>query len=74
MCETYESFVSSERLVASRLHELHQSKLSFVELIESLIELIRPKLSNFLLMYPGSVPSSQMCDAPRRPRLTRHSA
>ena len=40
-----------QRLVPSRLHELHESKLSFV----SRIEFFHSKLSIFLLMYPGSL-------------------
>ena len=39
------------RLGTSRLYALHESKFPFV----SRIEFIRSKLSNFLLMYPGSV-------------------
>ena len=44
---------SCKRLVPSRLHKVHESKLAFV----TCIEFIRYKLSNFLLMYLG--PSSR---------------
>ena len=52
---SFDSYNSCKRLVSSRLHELHESKLPFV----SRIEFIRSKLSNFLLMYPGSVKSQR---------------
>ena len=39
-----------QRMVPSRLHELHGLKLSFV----SRIEFIRSKLKIFPLMYPGT--------------------
>ena len=39
----FDSCKSCKRLVLNRLHELHESKLSFV----SRIEFIRSKLSNF---------------------------
>ena len=47
---SFDSCNSCKLLVPSRLHELHEWKLSFV----SRIEFFRSKLSNFLLMYPGS--------------------
>ena len=47
----FDSCNSCKRLGTSRLHELHESKFPFV----SRIEFIRSKLSNFLLMYSGSL-------------------
>ena len=46
----FDSCNSCKQLVPSRLHELHESKVSFV----THVEFIRSKLSNFLLTYPGS--------------------
>ena len=47
---SFDSCNSCKRLVPSRLHELHESKLLFV----SRIEFIRSKLSNFPAHVPGS--------------------
>ena len=51
---SFDSCNSCKRLVPSRLHELHESKLQFV----SRIEFIRSKLSNFSAHVSGVIISS----------------
>ena len=57
--ESFDSCKSCKRLVPTRLHDLHESKLSFV----SRIEFIRSKLSNFSAHVSGPMSAERRCPA-----------